>query len=147
MDKIVEKAVWEGIYSEDNTDVSGISDMSLHPTTVVCYKCSGVIPAISEYCPRCGIKLYTICTKCKNKYSSEYFNCFLCGTSREDKTFELKGTISSINSKNEWRCDICGYVYSGKVAPTECPLCHVIGHFINGKTPKYKCLVWGWVYN
>ena len=147
MNKIEEKAVWEGIHSEDNTEVSKISDMPLDSSMMLCYKCNGVIPKISEYCPRCGIKLYTICPQCNNKYSSEYSYCFLCGNSQEDKAYELKQTGSPIKSKNEWQCDICGYVYFGQVAPIECPLCHVIGHFINDKTSKYKCLVCGWVHN
>ena len=146
-DNVSEKAVWEGLHSEDNADVSKVNDMPLHPSTVVCYKCNGVIPKISEYCPRCGIKLYTICTQCNNKYSSEYSYCFLCGNSRENKNFDLKETSSPIKSKNEWRCDICGYVYYGQLTPTECPMCHVIGCFVNEKTPKYKCLVCGWVHN
>ena len=144
--KVSEKAVWEGISSGSDSHVSGISNMPTHSSTMVCYKCNGVIPTISEYCPRCGIKLYTTCTKCNNKYSSEYSYCFMCGNGRDNNTTEIKGLDSHIKDKIEWRCDVCGNVFHGSIAPIECTLCHVKGHFISKDVPKYKCLVCGWMH-
>ena len=50
---------------------------------MVCYNCTNVIPADSEYCPCCGTKLFVGCPKCGHRYSSQYKICNKCGTNRE----------------------------------------------------------------
>ena len=50
---------------------------------MVCYNCANVIPADSEYCPCCRIKLFEVCPKCGHTYSSQYKICNKCGTDRE----------------------------------------------------------------
>ena len=56
----------------------------------VCYACSEVIPAGSEYCPCCGKKLFENCPKCGKKYSSRYAICPHCGTNRIDYIAQIE---------------------------------------------------------
>ena len=51
---------------------------------MICYHCTNVIPADSEYCPCCGTKLFVVCPKCGHYYSSQYKICNKCGTNREE---------------------------------------------------------------
>ena len=52
------------------------------PTTTACYSCGNIIPANSQFCPVCGIKLLVTCPKCGYEYSSQYPICNKCGTNR-----------------------------------------------------------------
>ena len=56
----------------------------INPGFAICYKCANAIPSESEFCPSCGLKLYTKCPKCENKYSSQYSFCNRCGVNAED---------------------------------------------------------------
>ena len=51
---------------------------------MICYHCTNVIPADSEYCPCCGTKLFVVCPKCGHRYSSQYKICNKCGTNKEE---------------------------------------------------------------
>lgn len=57
---------------------------------MVCYHCANIIPADSEYCPCCGIKLFETCPKCGHKYSSQYKICNRCGTNSEEYLAEQR---------------------------------------------------------
>ena len=77
------------------------SSYNSSPKTMVCYACSEIIPSDSEYCPHCRKKLFEICPKCGNKFSSQYLNCNQCGTNlkqylKEEKEREWKRTEEAI---------------------------------------------------
>ena len=63
---------------------------------MVCYHCANIIPADSEYCPCCGIKLFETCLKCGHKYSSQYKICNKCGTNI--KTYHIEQKIFCIKN-------------------------------------------------
>ena len=77
------------------------SSYNSSPKTMVCYACEEIIPANSEYCPHCRKKLFEICPKCGNKFSSQYLNCNQCGTNlkqylKEEREREFKRTEEAI---------------------------------------------------
>ena len=83
-----------------NYDSPSYGGQSSHKT-MVCYACEEIIPANSEYCPHCRKKLFEICPKCGNKFSSQYYNCNQCGTNlkqylKEEKEREWKRTEEAI---------------------------------------------------
>jgi hypothetical protein len=46
---------------------------------IICYHCTSAIPSDAEFCPACGIMLYTTCPQCGNRFSSQYNFCSRCG--------------------------------------------------------------------
>jgi len=83
-----------------NYDSPSYGGQSSHKT-MVCYACEEIIPANSEYCPHCRKKLFEICPKCGNKFSSQYLNCNQCGTNlkqylKEEREREFKRTEEAI---------------------------------------------------
>lgn len=76
-------------YQEANTSYYD-SSYNSSPKTMVCYACSEIIPADSEYCPHCRKKLYETCPKCGAKYSSQYRVCNKCGTDRSQYYLKLE---------------------------------------------------------
>ncbi len=72
-------------------DSNKVQSVGIAPKELeVCYACSEVIPAGSEYCPCCGKKLFENCPKCGNKYSSRYAICPHCGTNRIDYNAQIE---------------------------------------------------------
>jgi len=87
VDRVTGLANYNGYGTSDHhgTNTSHYdSSYNSSPKTMVCYACSEIIPSDSEYCPHCRKKLYKICPKCGNKYSSQYLNCNQCGTNRKE---------------------------------------------------------------
>lgn len=72
-------------------DSNKVQSVGIAPKELeVCYACSEVIPAGSEYCPCCGKKLFENCPKCGKKYSSRYAICPHCGTNRIDYIAQIE---------------------------------------------------------
>ena len=89
MNKILEKAHWEGLtILEDEKRSPEPYEQIIYPQIMLCYRCNNTIPEDSKFCPCCGIELYTICPKCGKKYSSQYVFCNECGTNKELYTQE-----------------------------------------------------------
>lgn len=90
-DKISEKAVWDELVPSEDEKISSASfGQSAQAQMMFCYKCNQVIPANSAFCPWCQTELFVTCSKCGNKYSSQYPACNQCGTNREAYMQELK---------------------------------------------------------
>ena len=70
---------------------------------MICYHCTNVIPADSEYCPCCRTKLFEICPKCGHRYSSQYKICNKCGTDREHILDEQKINERRIHEEDKIR--------------------------------------------
>lgn len=76
------------------------------PNTMVCYACSEIISANSEYFPYCSTQLYVTCPKCGNKYSSQFPACNKCGTNRVKYLKKLKAEEEEARRKeNEKRTE------------------------------------------
>lgn len=71
----------KNVTSDNGSKQSGVGNCG--EQFMVCYNCTNVIPADSEYCPCCGTKLFVGCPKCGHRYSSQYRICNKCGTNRE----------------------------------------------------------------
>lgn len=87
---VSDKVVWENGVTPDNDFGQTMSQpqpsfqSASQPQMMFCYKCNNVVPTDSKYCPYCKVKLYTICPKCGQKYSSQYPICNQCGTNRQE---------------------------------------------------------------
>ena len=82
--KVESNAVWSNINGDAELNMSSNSNFTTNSSNKACYKCGGIIPAESEFCGYCGIKLSQDCPKCNNRYSSQFKFCPKCGTNKEE---------------------------------------------------------------
>ena len=86
VDRVTGLGNYSGYYNPVGGDASSSSHNGEYTSsnTMICYKCSEIIPKDSEYCPLCGCNLYVTCPKCGHEYSSQYPRCNKCGTNPKE---------------------------------------------------------------
>ena len=134
-----------------------------------CPHCSQEHPDTFLFCPTTG-KRIEVLKACTNKSCSDFgknilpLDSVFCpnwGCKIEETSLYMpKENQRQVSSKDIscdrnvrdkiFKCSICGYVYKGKTAPGNCPVCYTPKWTFGGTQytcpSKYKCCVCGYVF-